>query len=77
VRYSDVEREVLAREMRTVDTPFGTVRVKLSSRHGRMMNAVPEFEDCAALARAHQVPVKDVQACAIQAFATSTSAEVP
>ena len=33
-----------------VDTPVGPVRFKLAWRDGRVVNAVPEFEDCAALA---------------------------
>jgi uncharacterized protein (DUF111 family) len=33
------------------------------------MNAAPEFDDCRRLAGAHQVPVKDVQAAAVRAFA--------
>jgi uncharacterized protein (DUF111 family) len=31
-------------------------------------NAAPEFEACLALARAHGVPIKDVQAAATKAW---------
>jgi uncharacterized protein (TIGR00299 family) protein len=68
LRHHEVEREVLHREIITVDTPFGAVRVKLSSRDGRVVTATPEFEDCAALARSRGVPVKDIQALALQAY---------
>jgi uncharacterized protein (DUF111 family) len=74
LRYYEVERECLDREIITVDTALGTVRFKVARRDGRIVNAVPEFEDCAALARAHGVAVKDVQVLAIQAYGARTSA---
>jgi uncharacterized protein (DUF111 family) len=51
-----------------VETPIGTVRVKVASRGGHVLNATPEFEDCAKLAAAHNLPVKDVQALAMKAY---------
>ena len=48
--------------MVTVETPIGAVRFKVASRDGRVVNAAPEFDDCARLAAAHSLPVKDVQA---------------
>jgi len=74
LRYSEVEREVLDREVVAVDTALGKVRFKLASRGGRVINATPEFEDCAALARAHNMPVKDVQALALQAYGARAAA---
>ena len=68
LRYSEVDRECLQREMVSVDTPVGPVRVKLAWRDGRLVNAVPEFEDCAALAATKNLSVKEVQALAVKAF---------
>ena len=51
-----------------METPVGPVRVKLAWRDGRLVNAVPEFEDCAALAAAKHLSVKEVQALAVKAF---------
>ena len=68
VRYHDVEREVLARAIVEVDTPWGTVPVKVARLGDAVANAAPEFDACAALARAHGVPVKDVQAAAMKAW---------
>jgi uncharacterized protein (TIGR00299 family) protein len=73
LRFQEVERECLRREIIAVETPLGPVRVKLAWRDGRVVNAVPEFEDCAALSRAHNVAVKDVQAMAVQAYRSSVS----
>ena len=42
------------------------MRFKIARRDGRMLNAAPEFDDCARLAAAHGLPVKDVQALAVE-----------
>ena len=41
-----------------VETPLGAVRFKVSSRDGRVVNAAPEFDDCATLAAAHNLSVQ-------------------
>ena len=41
LRYHEVERECLEREIVTVDTPLGAVRFKVAWRDGRVVNAVP------------------------------------
>ena len=72
VRYQEMEREPLERETRTVDTPAGAVRIKVARRAGRIVNAAPEFEDCARLASERGLPIKDVQALAIKAWLDSS-----
>ena len=52
----------------TVQTPFGAIRVKVARRNGEILNASPEFDDCARIARERSIPVKEVQALAIKAF---------
>ena len=68
LRYAEVDRECLQRELVTVETPAGAVRIKVAWRDGRLVNAAPEFEDCAALAAARNLSVKEVQALAVKAF---------
>jgi pyridinium-3,5-bisthiocarboxylic acid mononucleotide nickel chelatase len=68
VRYQEVLRERLAREMRTVETPVGAIRFKVASRDGRVLNAAPEFEDCAKAAAERGMSIKDVQALAQKAW---------
>ncbi len=67
VRYHRVERRILEREIRQVETPFGSVSVKIGQiqGHGR---AAPEYEDCARLARQHQVPILSVYEAARRAI---------
>jgi pyridinium-3,5-bisthiocarboxylic acid mononucleotide nickel chelatase len=68
VRYRDMARECLEREIVPVDTPFGSVRFKVARRDGVTLNASPEFDDCARLGLERGVPVKDVHAAATKAF---------
>jgi pyridinium-3,5-bisthiocarboxylic acid mononucleotide nickel chelatase len=68
LRHHEVGRERLVRETITVDTPVGQIRFKLAHRDGRIVNAAPEFDDCAALAAATGRTVKEIQAIAIQSY---------
>ena len=68
VRFSEMDRECLARETVAVATPLGDVRFKVARRDGRVLNAQPEYDDLVRLARAHARPVKDVQALAAKAW---------
>ena len=68
LRYQEVERLCLAREVKEVATRLGPVRFKIARMGGDLVNAAPEFEDCLRLAREHGVPLKEVQAIANEAF---------
>jgi uncharacterized protein (TIGR00299 family) protein len=73
VRYHEVTRERLEREMVEVVTPLGTVRFKVARLGGAVVNASPEFEDCLRVASERNVPLKDVQAIAIKAYLDTRS----
>ena len=62
VRAFRVERRALWREFAEAQTRFGPIRIKLGKQGGEILQAAPEFEDCAAAAREHGVAVKEVQA---------------
>lgn len=68
VRRHRVERAALDRAHVTVETAYGAVRVKVGSREGAPVNAAPEYEDCARLAREKGVALKEVMAAAIAAY---------
>jgi uncharacterized protein (TIGR00299 family) protein len=72
VRWQEMSRERLERETVSVTTPLGEVRVKVARRAGRVVNAQPEFEDCVRIAHGQGVPIKEVQALALQAYRAST-----
>jgi len=73
VRIRQDRRACLDRAHTAVQTPYGEIRIKLGTHAGEtgtpeILNANPEFEDCRAAARAHAVPVKQVQQAAISAW---------
>ena len=59
-----VTKHHLGRRMGTVKTPWGPVAVKLAVAGDKILRRVPEFEDCAELARKTGVPVRDILAAA-------------
>ena len=60
VRMYAAERRVLERTWRTVETPYGEVRIKVASENGTVRNFAPEYEDCRKLALDRNVPLKEV-----------------
>ncbi len=74
LRYAEVDRECLPREIISVDTPVGAIRFKIAWRDGRVINAAPEFDDCARLAAAHHLSVKAVQMLAADAYGAARRA---
>ena len=68
LRYRREGRIELDRRMERVNTPYGSVQVKVGSLNGRVVQSWPEYEDCAALARERHVPLKEVQQAALSAY---------
>jgi hypothetical protein len=60
VRRAAVGRSVLDRGWVPVEVLGGSVRVKVGAREGRVVQATPEYEDAAELARAAGVPLAHV-----------------
>jgi pyridinium-3,5-bisthiocarboxylic acid mononucleotide nickel chelatase len=71
VRRQEWQRSELEREIASVTTPYGVVRVKLGRRGAVVYNAWPEFEDCQRLAAEAGVAVKEVLAAALAAWRSS------
>ena len=67
VRRRRVERDVLGREVRSVETRYGPVRVKVALLDGAEVGAQPEHDDCLARAREHGVALREVIAAALAA----------
>jgi len=64
VRIHEARRKVLERELRSVETPYGAVQVKVARRDGQVLNVAPEYEDCRRLAKEKGVPLKLVMLAA-------------
>jgi hypothetical protein len=58
VRVHAVWRHEASREVRTMETVFGSVRVKLKWLGAEVLGAAPEYEDCQRLADLHGVPTR-------------------
>jgi len=71
VRYQEMLRDRLDREIQSVETPVGPIRFKVATRGGRVLNAAAEFDDCARIAAERGVPIKDVQAIATRSWLES------
>jgi uncharacterized protein (TIGR00299 family) protein len=61
VRLQPVGRKKLPRQMRTIDTSFGSVNVKAVLHEGKEHLHV-EFEECKRIAQQHKLPLREVYA---------------
>jgi uncharacterized protein (TIGR00299 family) protein len=68
VRSLEWDRTVLEREVVTVETAYGPIRVKIGRRGPTVYNAWPEFDDCERAASDNGVAVKQVLAEALAAW---------
>ncbi len=60
LRYYEVERTKLERKTVKINTRFGPLRVKMSTRPDGADFALPEYDDCVKIARSQKVPLKVV-----------------
>ncbi len=70
IRRTTQQRAILQREIQQVDIEYGKVRVKVAwkgqSPEKVIANVQPEYEDCADLARKHNIPWREIQRLALQ-----------
>ncbi|MEH2402079.1 nickel pincer cofactor biosynthesis protein LarC [Nostoc sp.] len=70
IRRTTQQRAILQREIQQVEIEYGKVRVKLAwkgeSPEKVIANVQPEYEDCADLARKHNIPWREIQRLALQ-----------
>lgn len=72
IRRSLQQRTLLYREIISVNTLHGDVRVKLARAQpgGEILNAQPEYEDCAKIAYDTHLPWQDIHRLALQSWQT-------
>ncbi|HSE26514.1 MAG TPA: LarC family nickel insertion protein, partial [Pyrinomonadaceae bacterium] len=73
VRSYEVLRRALQRSVIPVETQYGQIDVKVALLNGRVVNEMPEFEQCRAAALAANVPLKTVEEAVKFALATKRS----
>ena len=66
VRRLPYDRTALPREMHSIETPYGPVRVKVSQWQ-ELQRAEPEYDDCRALAERHGVSLREIYRVAREA----------
>lgn len=60
VRSTAIDRVKTARTIEQIATRWGDVAVKVRQWNGRVIDVMPEYEDCATIARANDLPVRIV-----------------
>lgn len=60
VRYYEVDRYKLERNIEKKQTPWGAVRVKVLKKSGKLVRITPEFEDVRQISRSFNIPVLKV-----------------
>jgi uncharacterized protein (DUF111 family) len=68
IRVKPVERECLAREIVQAETEFGTIDVKIGKLAGRVVNAMPEYEQVRKAALENGVAFRTVRDAALGAL---------
>ncbi len=60
VRFAEVRRSILPREMVTLTTAYGPIAFKVSRLEGRIVTITPEFAEVLRIAREKDLPVREV-----------------
>ncbi len=61
IRRQVQQRSILEREIQTVKTKYGDIRVKVGKKQSEIFNIHPEYEDCAKYARLLGIPIGDIE----------------
>ena len=69
VRYYELQRRALEREIFRVETQYGPIDVKVARLGGRVLKEMPEYEQCRAAAQSANVPLQEVEAAARASYA--------
>lgn len=68
VRVQQMQRRKARREQQRIDTPLGSIAVKVKLLGERVISAAPEYEDCRRIAVERNVPLETVYEVARQAI---------
>jgi len=69
VRTYELRRRALERSVVRVETAYGPIDVKVGRLNGKLVNEMPEYEQCRAAARTRKVSLRTVEEAARDAFA--------
>lgn len=60
VRFYNVNRKTLDRQIKTMKTSFGNIRMKISKLNDEILNISPEYEDIKDLSKKTGIPIKEI-----------------
>jgi hypothetical protein len=69
IRRYQVQRQALDRRVVRVETLYGPIDVKVARLNGKIVNEMPEYEQCRTAARQANVPLRKVEEAARTALA--------
>ena len=69
VRIQQIQRLKAQRTQERINTPIGTIVVKVKRLGSRIISASPEYEECRRIARERNMPLDEVYAVVQQAIA--------
>jgi uncharacterized protein (TIGR00299 family) protein len=68
LRRSTEHRKILEREIQKVQTEYGAVQIKIAKTGQMITNVQPEYENCAQIARLHNISWREVHRLALQSW---------
>lgn len=68
IRIKESWRKTLPREIISVSSPFGPLKIKIGRLNGQIVTASPEYEDCRKIALKTNRPLKEIYQAAIKSI---------
>ncbi len=59
-RFYTARRKTLIREVKTINTKLGDIRIKISKMGNKILNILPEYDDLKALSKKTDLPIKKI-----------------
>lgn len=73
LRYYETKRKKLKRDIKTVKTKFGDIRIKISGSKNDIKNISPEYADSKEASQKNKVPIKKIMEETIRLYCKSAS----
>lgn len=75
IRRQLIDRTSLPRDIRTVKTKYGDIRVKIAKYKGKIVRAVPEYDDCKEIAKREKISIHTIIDSAREQFSIKKLSE--
>jgi uncharacterized protein (DUF111 family) len=66
IRELKVDRHALPRTIHSVETRYGSIKVKVAAFKDGTVKSAPEYEDCRKAAKMYNVPIREVYQTALE-----------